>query len=231
MSTQKTIRYTRKKGKKRFNYECEVISTPFDRRLRSRIPKGAQHLETIVETKSVEYVVDNQQSYEQPKDHTYNPNSDAPKQKTIRSADDLPKSNRYGQKKFREKVTVGEACIFCDSPAHRLDAAHAVSWADTKNMHPANGLPMCKNHHAHYDIGNIIIDWHDGYTVYSQTTQLIPMHETRDRMSKHLDELSKQSNKSLDELLQQQRTHIEANVKKQMEENEWVDEHKWKIYS
>ena len=179
-----------------------------------------------VEPESV--VGDNPQSYEQGTDQTYDPNSDAPK-KTIGSADDLLK--RYGQKEFRKIVTVGEACIFCDSPADRIDAAHAVPWADTKNMHPTNGLPMCKNHHAHYDIGNIIIDWHDGFTVYSQTRQLIPMSETRDRMWYHLDELSQQNNLSLDELLQQQRTHIEANVKKQMEENEWVDEHKWKIYS
>ena len=318
MSTQKTIRYTRKKGKKRFNYECEVISTPY-RQLGSRIPKGAQHLETIVEPESVvadnpqsyeqakdhtydqkvsatveiptgnletivehkpvtfvdymnllaqrqyfsarnkrqlkysvlgpsqlqdlvivynpnkvqkvsatveiptgnlenvepeSVVVDNTQSYEQPKDHTYNPNSDARKQKTIRSADDLP-NQRYGEKEFRDAVLAGGVCIVCDSPAHRLQAAHIIKHEYTKNMHPTIGLPKCRKHQTAYDKGKIIIGVQDDYVVLSRVPIALPIDEIRDRIRYHLEELCESNPEQLEEYLQLQRQYIVNSVEQQ----------------
>ena len=172
----------------------------------------ASNLETMDEPESV--VADNSQSIEQNKDQTYDPNSDAPK-KTIRSADDLP-NQRYGEKEFRDAVLAGGVCIVCDSPAHRLQAAHIIKHEYTKNMHPTIGLPKCRKHHTAYDKGKIIIGVQDDYVVLSRVPIALPIDEIRDRIRYHLEELCEGKPEQLEEYLQLQRQYIIDAVEQQV---------------
>ena len=98
----------------------------------------SSNLETIVEPESAP---DNPQSYEQGTDQTYDPNSDAPKKQYVPQT--TCQTNGTVRKSLGDAVLAGGVCIFCDSPAHRLQAAHIIKHEYTKNMHPTIGLPKC----------------------------------------------------------------------------------------
>ena len=163
----------------------------------------ASNLETIIEPESAP---DTPQSYD-PKVST--------EQITIRSADDLP-NQRYGEEEFRDAVLAGGVCIVCDSPADRLQAAHIIRHADTKNMHPTIGLPKCRKHHTAYDKGKIIFGVQDDYVVLSRVPIRLPIDEIRDRIRYHLEELCEGKPELLDEYLQLQRQYIVNSVERQV---------------
>ncbi|MCP9907895.1 HNH endonuclease [Cyanobium sp. BA5m-21] len=56
--------------------------------------------------------------------------------------------NRYGERR----------CCLCDAPPEVIEAAHIVPVSDDGSDWGGNGLLLCRNHHALYDLGKWCLD-------------------------------------------------------------------------
>ena len=56
--------------------------------------------------------------------------------------------SRYGERR----------CCLCDAPPEVIEAAHIVPVSDDGSDWGGNGLLLCRNHHALYDLGRWCLD-------------------------------------------------------------------------
>ena len=70
-------------------------------------------------------------------------------------------SKKRSQAAFRAAVIgrqVDRRCCLCDAPSEVIEAAHIVPVSDDGSDWGGNGLLLCRNHHALYDLGRWCLD-------------------------------------------------------------------------
>ena len=97
-------------------------------------------------------------------------------------------AKKRSQAAFRAAVIkrYGErCCCLCDAPIEVIEAAHIVPVSDDGSDWGGNGLLLCRNHHALYDLGRWCLDPEDLEVVPSSGQDLTALQVRRSNV-RHL---------------------------------------------